>query len=226
MASLIAYLRRPDGRSEDDTASLDAERNALRTWARHKRHRIVDVIVDDPSAASLDRRSGLVDAVAAARQPDMDGLVLYRLADLAPELVEQEQLLAELRGLGVKVYTLSAEEAAELRNRPADPLRQLVRRVLQAAADNERSLIAFRAASRTPNGATPGSPAYGFRVLDGDRVPDPAEQAALTRIAELRAEGATLREIARALEAEGHPAKRAQGWHPETLRRIVNRLQS
>ncbi len=226
MASLIAYLRSPDGRSEDDTASLDAQRDALRTWARKKRHRIVDVIIDDTSVMSLDRRLGLVDAVAAVQQDNVDGLVLYRLADLADELVEQEQLLAELRRLGAKVYTLSTDEVAELRSRPADPLRQLVRQVLQAAADNERSMIAFRAASRTANGPTAGSPAYGFRVLDGDRVPDPAEQAALTRIAELRATGATLREIARALEAEGFPAKRAQGWHPETLRRIVNRLQS
>ena len=45
------------------------------------------------------------------------------------------------------------------------------------------------------------------------------EAAAVTRARELRAEGKSLREIATALEAEGHRPRGAR-WHVETLARI------
>ena len=70
-----------------------------------------------------------------------------------------------------------------------------------------------------------GSPPYGYRIADGSRLPDPAEHAALVRIAELRASGATLREIARELDSNGHKPKRGERWHPESVRRIVERLE-
>ena len=70
-----------------------------------------------------------------------------------------------------------------------------------------------------------GSPPYGYRIADGSLVPDPAEHAALVRIAELRASGATLREIARELDSNGHKPKRGERWHPESVRRIVERLE-
>ena len=106
---------------------------------------------------------------------------------------------------------------------PADPSRSMVRQVLQTAAETEPVIAAIRSAAR---GTTRGSPPYGYRVEDGQLVANPAEQAVLTRIAELRATGASIREIARALEAEGHRAKRAKRWHPETVRRIVQRTQT
>ena len=153
--------------------------------------------------------------------------MVCQLASLDDDLVVQEQLLAEIRRLGARVYSLRANEATELRRTPADSSRQIVRQVLQTAAGNERSIAAIRSAAQTANGQRHGgSPPFGYRAEDGQLVPDPAEQAALARINELRSEGATLREIARALEAEGHRTKRADRWHPETLRRIAKRSGS
>ena len=69
-----------------------------------------------------------------------------------------------------------------------------------------------------------GSPAYGQRAVKGELVPDADEQAALQRIRELHRQGRSLREIATALTDEGFKPKRADRWHPESLRRIVGRL--
>lgn len=219
MAALIAYLRSP----REQLDGIDGENEAVQAWAAKKRHRIVAVFHDDV-ALGLEQRSGLAAAMAALGQAAVDGVVVCRLATLDDDLVAQEQLLAEIGKLGARVYSLNPDEATELRRTPTDPSRQIVRQVLQAAAGKERQIAALRSAARTPNGQRQGgSPPFGYRAQDGQLVPDPDEQAALARIAELRDEGATLREIARALEAEGHRTKRADRWHPESIRRIAKR---
>jgi DNA invertase Pin-like site-specific DNA recombinase len=222
MAALIAYLRSPRYGPTISDVGVDDQRRAVQAWANKKRHLIETFFEDDSSAGSFEKRPGLVEAMAALHERK-GGLVVDRLASLDNDLVVQEQLLAELRRMGARVYSLSAEEMAQLRRTPSDPSRHLVRQVLQAVEKNEPSMTALRAASR--NGSRPaGSPPYGFRVEDGELVFDPAEQQAVARIAELRSGGATLREIARRLDAEGHGAKRATRWHPEAVRRVLIRL--
>jgi DNA invertase Pin-like site-specific DNA recombinase len=219
MAALIDYLRSP----REQIDAIDGENKAVQAWAAKKRHRIVAVFQDDV-AVGLDQRSGLAAAMAALGQSAVDGVVVSRLAGLDDDIVIQEQLLAEIRKLGARVHSLNPDEATELGRTPADPSRQIVRQVLKAAAGNERQIAALRSAARTPTGPRQGgSPPFGYRAEDGQLVPDPVEQAALARIAELREEGATLREIARVLEAEGHRTKRAERWHPESIRRIAKR---
>lgn len=226
MAAVIAYLR-PAGDADDArAAAVEEQRGAVQAWARKGGHRIVAVAADD-AAANLEERRGLAEAIAALRVGAVDGIVVRSLDSLAEDLVVQEQLLAELRRLGAKVYSLNRAEAVELRSTPADPSRRVIRRVLAVAAETAPSITALRAAAsgamRGP-GPVVGSPPYGYQAENGSLVPDPTEQSALARIADLRASGATLREIARSLQLEGHRPKRAEKWHPETVRRIAERL--
>lgn len=221
MAALIAYLRTPS----EPFAGLDDQRQAVRAWATKRRHQVLATFEDD-HGTDLQERPALISAVSVLGEGGIDGIVVCQLASLDEDLVAQEQLLAEIHKLGAKVYSLNAHEAAELRRTPADSSRQVVREVLQAAADNEPSLAAIRSAARSGSGGRQGgSPPFGYRVDSGQLVPDADEQAALVRISQLRSEGATLREIARALEAEGHRTKRSNRWHPETLRRIAGRAE-
>jgi DNA invertase Pin-like site-specific DNA recombinase len=224
MARVIAYFRQPgDGPGGQlvQLADLEVKRKAVREWAKARRHKVVAFLEDGPEGR-VEERLGLVEAIAGLQRGDAEGVVLERLADLDQDLVVQEQLLAELRRLGAKVYSVNREDAAELRSMPSDPTRQVVRQALAAAADNAQSMIALRsrvAASRA------GPPGFGYRLNDGEVAADSGEQSCLARIAQLRASGASLREMARALDEEGYPARRASKWHPETLRRIVNRLE-
>jgi DNA invertase Pin-like site-specific DNA recombinase len=224
MAKVIAYLCQPGDGPEGQLVRLadpDVQRQAVREWAKARRHKVIAFLEDGPPGR-VEERLGWVDAIAALQRGDAEGLVLKRLADLDQDLIVQEQLLAELRRLGARVYSVSREDAAELRKMPSDPTRQVVRQALAAAEDNAQSMIALRsrvAASRA------GPPGFGYRLNDGEVAPDGGEQSCLARIAQLRASGASLREMARMLDAEGYPARRAAKWHPETLRRIVNRLE-
>jgi len=224
MAVLIAYLRTCNGGGEERTG-VETQRAAVEDWARRRRHQLAAIVSEAPSAGGLEDRHGFAEALAALHQGLAQGLVVYRLDCLDSALVAQEQLLAEVRATGARVYSLQPDEAAELRRIPADPSRQGVREVLRAAAANQPQMAALRSRRRRHSRPGAGSPPYGYRIADGSLVPEPAEQAALVRIAELRASGATLREIARELDSKGHKPKRGERWHPESVRRIVERLE-
>jgi DNA invertase Pin-like site-specific DNA recombinase len=223
MPTLIAYLRSLNNGQSDDVVDVERQRHAMQAWASKRRHRIEVFIRDDSPSPSPEQRPGLVEAIAALHEGHADGLVVYRLACLDDDVVTQEQLLAEVRSTAKKVYSLAPDEMTNLGRISLEPPRQLVRHVLQEAAKNEDSIRALRAASR--NGMRPaGAPPYGFRVEGGELVSEPSEQATVARISELQAAGASLRQIVRLLDAEGHNAKRAGQWHPETVRRILSRL--
>jgi hypothetical protein len=55
---------------------------------------------------------------------------------------------------------------------------------------------------------------------------DEDEMAALARIQELHAAGASLRQIAAALAGEGYSTKRGGRWHPETVGLVIRQLGS
>src|SRR5688572_16560608 len=128
MAVLIAYLRACNGGGEE-RIGVEIQRAAVEDWARRRRHQLAAIVSEAPSAGGLEDRHGLAEALAALHQGLAQGLVVYRLDCLDSALVAQEQLLAEVRATGARVYSLQPDEAAELRRIPADPSRQGVREV-------------------------------------------------------------------------------------------------
>lgn len=134
--------------------------------------------------------------------------------------------LAEVRRLGGDVFSTSAAEAGYLTDDPDDPSRKLIRQVLGAVAECERSMIALRLRSGRgrkahDGGYAFGAPPFGFRVEDGGLVPDETEQQTLDRAQELQADGAFIREIATTLNEEGLRTKRGTRWHPTTVARCL-----
>ena len=228
---VAAYLRVSTDRQAEEGLGLDVQAEACERWARQHRHRLVATFRDEGVSGSngLDTRTGLAEALRALRDGDADGLVVYRLDRLARDLVLQEQLLAEIRHLGRRVFTTSAAEAGYLEDDPDDPSRKLIRQILGAVDDYERGMIALRLrsgrrAKAARGGFAYGSPPLGFRAEGGELVPVDDEQATLRRVVDLHAQGASLRSIAETLNAEGRRTKRGARWHPQTVARILERV--
>lgn len=159
------------------------------------------------------------------------GLVVYRLDRLARDLVLQEQLLAEVWRMGAELFSTSAAEAGYLSDDPDDPSRKLIRQILGAVSEYERSMIAMRLrAGRVRKAATGGyaggKPPYGYRAEGKALIPDESEQATINRIRAAPSEAFVPQEIGRTLEAEGLPPRRSTHWHPGTLAPIVARRRS
>ena len=220
----MAYLRA----AKEGSSTLAEQEAAVRAWAQARRHRIVAVLHD--LTAELEGRSGLAEAFALVGAGQASGLVMSRIRILADHVVEQEQLVAEVRRLGGRVHILSSAASDDVQEVGGDTagdngetFRRLVREILHRAAGNERSIQALRAGANGRSQPTAGAPRFGFRVENGELRATGSEQAVLARITELQQQGSSLRQIVRILTAEGLRPKRAQRWHPETIRRILNR---
>ena len=176
----------------------------------------------------LGTRLGLADALGAIRDREVAGLVVYRLDRLARDLVLQESLLADINRWGGQLFTTSASESQFLEDDPEDPSRRLIRHILGAVSEYERSLIRLRLrsgrkAKAARGGYAFGAPALGFKAENGSLVPVEDEQAILDRITALRGAGASLRTICQTLTAEGYRTKRGTRWHPNTVARVLDR---
>jgi DNA invertase Pin-like site-specific DNA recombinase len=221
---LVAYLRVSTDEQAEEGLGLDVQRQAIRAWAKAQRRRVVAWHADEGLSGSngLDHRAGLLDALTALRAGEAKGLVVYRLDRLARDLVLQEQLLAEVRRLGGDVHSTSAAEAAYLADDPDDPSRRLIRQVLGAVNEYERSMIKLRLRSGRRRkaelgGYAYGAPPFGYRAEAGELVADDEEQLTLARIEELRGDGLSLRAIADVLDEESRRPRRGERWHPKVI---------
>jgi len=107
-----------------------------------------------------------------------------------------------------------------------DPTKVLIRQIIGAVSQYERAVIrgrmvAGKAAKREKGGYLGGTVPYGFRLEEGQVVPHEDEQAVVALVGRLRASGASLREIATQLDAQGLRPRDGDRWHPNTIRRIA-----
>lgn len=225
---LAAYIRVSTD-AQLDGLGPEVQERAIAAWAKSHRHKIVTVLRDNgiSGAKELADRPGLAEALGLVRDGLVGGVVVYKLDRLARDLVLQEQLLAEIRRIGGELFTTSDAEAGYLADDPDDPSRKLIRQVLGAVAEYERSMIALRLRSgrrrkAEKGGFAYGSPRFGYRAERGELVEDDGEQATVARMAELREQGASLRTIATTLDAEGHKPKRGTRWHPQTVASVLD----
>ncbi len=227
---IAAYVRVSTERQADEGLGLDVQEHAIRAWAKANGHRVVAVVRDEGVSGTkeLDDRPGLADAFDLVKSGAVQGVCVYRLDRLARDLVLQEQLLAEVRRLGGEVFSTSAAEAGFLKDDPDDPSRKLIRQILGAVSEYERSMIALRLRSGRYRKAQQGryafgAPPYGYKAERGELVADESAQAVLVRVGELHRSGASLRDIAATLTTEGHRPPRGDRWHPNTVSRLVAR---
>ncbi len=228
---LVAYLRVSTDRQAEEGFGLDVRDRAIRRWARDNDHRVVMTTRDEGVSGSngVDVRVGLHEALAAVKDRAVGGLVVYRLDRLARKLTVQEATLSKVWDVGGAVFAVDLGEVP--RDDPDDPIKTALRQMVGVFAQLERGMIAARLRSgrllKAERGgyAGFGAPPYGTRAVAGELVVDTTEDRAVRRALALRASGASLRTIARALIDEGHRPKRSDRWHPETLRRMLERCE-
>lgn len=242
---VAAYLRVSTDRQAERGLSLDEQEDVIRRWARAGRHRIVSWHRDEgvSGANGLGSREGLADALETIRDRQAAGLVVYRLDRLARDLIVQETVLAEVWRLGGQVFSTFPSEAGYLSDDPDDPSRKLIRQVLGAVAEYEKSMVALRLRmgrrrKAAKGGYAHGAPPYGWRAEHRELVPVEEEQEVVTQISKWRAElddngnPTSLAEIARRLNDAGIPPRHSQPlggrkepprWHPAQVARVLAR---
>lgn len=217
----VSYLR-VSSRSQVDGDGFDRQREAVNQYAGAEGIEIVEEFRDGVCGATdLDERPGL-GALLDRVEANGVRLVLIERADrLARDLLVGEIILSDFRKHGVRVVAADGgvDTAEENPNAPDAATRTLVRQVLGAVAQYDRSVTTFklraaRQRMKRRTGRCEGRKPYGAR---------PGEATIVARMRTLRDQGASYRKIARALDAEGLPPRSGRPWCGSTIRRILNR---
>jgi DNA invertase Pin-like site-specific DNA recombinase len=237
---LVAYLRVSTIEQAANGYGLDVQRSAIRKAAKQLGARIVAWTADEGKSGALgvEARPGLAQALELIDARKANGLIVRDLDRLAREITVQEAVIGRVWMVdGGAVFT-SVPPAEVPRDDPDDPMRTAMRKMAGVFGELERMLIAKRLrdgrkAKAAMGGHATGSPPYGWRVdrpnpanPAGALVPEPAEQHALAQMKALAAQGVPTREIARVLDAEGHPTKRGGRWCGATVARILKRYNA
>ncbi len=219
----FGYLR-VSGTGQVKGHGFSRQRQTIRRYARANSIDLVSEFRDEGVSGTkeLADRDGLA-ALLGALKANGVSLVLVERADrVARDLVVGEVILGQFREIGVKV--IGAEGGTDLTASDDDPTRVLIRQVLGAVAQFEKSGIVLklrvaRERKRRVEGRCEGRKPYGAH---------PGERKALERIRELRRKPKgrkrmSVAKIAGQLNTEGYPTRMGGPWQPRTVYGILRR---
>jgi DNA invertase Pin-like site-specific DNA recombinase len=221
MTSAIGYLRVSTDEQVEHGTGLDIQRDAIAAYCAEHGVTLVAMHADEGISGKegLDTRVALADALAELG-PDVE-LIIYRLDRLARDLMVQETLLAEAWRTGATVASCSPTERVYCQpDSPDDPTRRLIRQVLGAVAEYDRSMIALRLRNGrrrklASTGYAGGPEPYGWS--------SPAERQVLADVAAMRADGRTWDQVADILNYNGRVKRNGAPWTKAEIHRAAQR---
>ena len=222
-AKAFSYLR-VSGKGQIEGDGFPRQRETIQRYARRHQLELAQEFRDEGVSGTKDAfdRPGLTDLFVAIKANGVRVILVERADRLARDLMVSEFILSECRKMGVKV--ISAEGDADLTVEDGDASRKLIRQVLGAVAEWEKSVLvqklrASRVRARKANGRCEGRKPYG--VTDEER-------AVIAKMLEWRP-CLSIANIADRLNAEGFKPRKASRagkeakWHPTMVQRILAR---
>lgn len=223
MTKTLAYLR-VSGLGQVEGDGFERQRLAVEKYAKANGFEVVAEYRDEgvSGCTEFDQREGLA---ALLDRIDSNGVrhVLVERADrLARDLMVGEILLAEFRKRGVTV--ISAEGGVDLTN-ASDPTATLIRQVLGAVAQFERSVIVAKLKAARDRASDRAGRRIEGRKPYGSK---PGEAETIVEIKALRRKPKgqprpSLAAIAATLNDRGIPGPDGGRWHPGAVGRILAR---
>jgi DNA invertase Pin-like site-specific DNA recombinase len=223
---VFAYLR-VSGEVQTDKGGFERQLDTIYKFCEAKGFLAVRRFHDQQSGADefADRRA-LHEVLALAGSGSatgIDTIVIERADRIARDLMVQEIFLRECHKKGIKVY--AADSGEELVLAGADPTRVLIRQILGALAQWEKSQINMKLqAGRRKKARETGKPCGGPAPY-GET---PSEKAVVKTIWKLRRhEHRTFLQIANYLTNQGFPTP-AKGsyWPASTVQKIYRREEN
>jgi DNA invertase Pin-like site-specific DNA recombinase len=229
----VPYYRESTDEQAESGAGRAAQHDACEAWSGRLSIPLSEPCIDDgvSGAASLDKRPGLLDALAALDKGDI--LLVAKRDRLGRDPIVVAMIEAAVKRQGCRIVSAAGEGTEG-----DDPTSVLMRRIIDAFAEYERLIIKARtraalAAKKRRGQRTGGIPLGSDLADDGARskaghpialVDNVEEQATVALIKVYQAEGMSLRAIADELTRKSVPTKSGLGrWDHSTVRKILAR---
>ena len=214
----FAYLR-VSGRSQLDGDGFPRQQECIAMWAAAHDTTVVTTFQERAVSGTLELedREALTELLAALRESAVRLVLVERADRLARDVIVAGVILREFERLGVRV--VECDGGQELTIEDGNPTRKLIRTVLSAVAEFEKTvtvakLRAARNRIKQRTGRCEGGKPYG--MLEGEAV-------ILARITAWRCEGIDATLMCEWLDAAHIQPRHGTRWNPAVMRRIVQR---
>ncbi|MBI3927001.1 MAG: recombinase family protein [Armatimonadetes bacterium] len=222
----IAYVRVSTLEQATEGVSLDAQEARTRAYCQMTGLELAEVIRDEGVSAGkpLATRPGGAELLQRMCSGEVRHVVALKLDRLFRDAAD---CLVQTRAWDKNGVTLHLVDMGGLAINTTNAMGRMFLTLTAAFAELERNLIAERTSlalqHKIARGEHVGAPALGTVIVNGEARDSREEITIVERILDLRGRQMTLREIAAALESEGHQTKRGGRWAAETIRKVLRR---
>lgn len=208
----VTYLR-VSGKGQRHGDGFPRQREVISRFAKAQGCVLADEFTDTGISGTrdLEDRPGLAALLDRVEHNGVKTVLVENASRLARDLMVQEVIISQLREVGVRV--IAADSGTDLTVTDDDPTRTLIRQVLGAVSQFEKSVLvlklrAARQRVRRVRGHCEGAKTYGSY---------PGEAATVERMRQLRRKPvkgrrASLADIASTLNAEGFRNRAGRDW--------------
>lgn len=222
MKTAIGYVRTS---TDEQSLSIEAQDAKIRAWALAMDVELVDVVREHGSGKTL-KRDGLQSVLRRLGKCEAESVVVTKLDRLTRSSRDLWWLV------DAKVDFVSVAEQVDTRS----PAGRMMLTFMSAIAQWEREIIAERTKDalgqlkhegRVAGNVPYGKKRAGHEVVDGRPKggwleDEESEQAVLRRARELREAGATLRDVAETLNAEGLKTRKGTAWKHQYIANLLS----
>jgi len=220
--NVFSYIR-VSGRGQISGEGPDRQRESIGTFCATRMH-VLGEFFEGGVSGTIDGMerpafSEMIEAIECRRQNGeiIDGFVIERLDRLARDLMVQEVLLKQCRERDIKVFAADRGELVDLASDDGDPTRTLIRQVMGALAQWEKSqtvlkLRKAREAIKRKTGRCEGGVPYGSTPQEKVVV------AALRMYVEPTTE---LESVANFLNTSGYLNRRGNPWNKKSVLQLM-----
>lgn len=190
-------------KDEEGSISLDYQRAEIVKYCRREGLTLLRIETDNGiSGKSIKARPAVQRVLQTVDNQEVDCVIVFKSDRISRDGIESLQIEKLFLRRGVKLLSLSE---GDLTSDSVDD--EFMRFIRAGLNQRERQLIGFRTRQalqrkKEKGERIGGRPAYGWRVVAGQLVPDPLEQATIARTKALQTKGFSTREIVKALETE------------------------
>lgn len=225
--NVFSYIR-VSGRGQLSGEGPDRQREAVKAFCDANRINCAGEFFEQGVSGTVDAldRPALVECLETIEcrrlnGEEIDGIVVERADRLARDLMVGEFLLIECRKRNVKVFAADRGQVVDLANDDGDPTRTLIRQVVAAVAQWEKSqtvakLAKARAAIRRKTGRCEGQKPFGTR---------PGEQGILNFLRAHYAPDVHMNTMTRCLNEAGFKTRRGTEYTRRYTSKLVGKLK-
>ena len=216
---VIGYARVSTDEQAKSGLGLEAQIAKIRSYADLFELTVTEIVIDDGISGKNLKRPGLIKAIRAIKAGDAEGMLVAKLDRLTRNVADLGTLVQNVFD---KAELYSVSEQINTKNAAG----RLVLNVLVSVAQWERETICERTsdalqAKKARGEKTGGNVPFGFEVVNGKLIENVEEQAVISKIRELRANGLSLRKIAEKSNDEGIETKTGKAWNAMQISRIA-----